>query len=89
MRQAGILAILAIAAGAPVWSQQSEASRWEGVLRDDAGEAVVDAIVRLQSESRRVSATTTSDGRFTFSEVTSGEYTLSIDRHGVIATSSR
>jgi tetratricopeptide (TPR) repeat protein len=58
--------------------QQPKGAVLSGVMHDPAGRAVGDAHVILQGENSQVSRETTTDatGRFTFSEVPTGTFTL-------------
>ena len=57
---------------------------WTGVLRDAAGNAIGMATVRLVSVERQgeYSATTSTGGRFAFTAVPAGRYTLTVNAEG-------
>jgi hypothetical protein len=60
------------------------ASSWHGVLRDATGSAVVNAKLKLRVAPRgpEYTATTSASGEFTFSEIASGTYEISISAAG-------
>src|ERR1700722_18758292 len=53
---------------------------WDGVLRDDAGKAVADAVVRLHPASGGSDYTskTSAKGRFAFADLAAGSYEVSV-----------
>ncbi|MGA2186300.1 MAG: TonB-dependent receptor [Bryobacteraceae bacterium] len=62
---------------------------WTGVLHDAHGDPISGARVRLQSGSNRATASTAQDGRFQFTSLPAGEYSLAVEHNGVTATLSR
>jgi hypothetical protein len=76
-----ILTAAALAAG-----QATVVKPWTGELRDAAGHDIAGAVVRLQMGSTMTSVKTSQDGRFAFPAPTPGEYTLSVDYNGKVAT---
>ncbi|MGH9583760.1 MAG: carboxypeptidase regulatory-like domain-containing protein, partial [Bryobacteraceae bacterium] len=51
---------------------------WNGVVRDEAGAAIENAVVELTSETARFSAVTQANGTYHFAAVPAGRYRLSI-----------
>lgn len=62
-----------------VGAQEAPATAWRGVLRDSAGAPIAGARVELAGKAKYKSVTA-ADGRFLFSELTPGQYTLTIQR---------
>ena len=62
---------------------QSGVKPWTGILRDDHRQPIAGAVVRLESGSRRETATTATDGAFTFASLPPAEYAVSVDYQGV------
>jgi hypothetical protein len=62
----------------------ASAASWSGVLRDEAGQPVVEATVRLRGMSgdRNYTARTSADGRFAITGVVAGDYRLSAETDG-------
>jgi hypothetical protein len=82
------IAAIALAAAA-VCGLAADQTGWTGVLRDAHGAPIADATVRVRSGSRRASARTAPDGRFTFAALEPGEYSVTAEHNGVSATSAR
>ena len=55
-------------------------SSWNGILRDDAGKPVAEAVVRLHPATGGgdYASTTAANGRFTFAELAAGSYEVSV-----------
>jgi hypothetical protein len=66
-------------------AQSPEAKPWSGTLRDEAGQPIAGAVVRLQADSTHVTAKTAPDGRFTVPAITPGEYSISVEYQGKTA----
>ena len=68
---------------ATVCSAQAPVAAWSGVLRDKAGEPVPGAIVTLTAAGgARASEATSADGRFAFSNLAPGTWSLALAVHG-------
>lgn len=80
--QAPAIAVIAIAACALLAAQPS-AKPWNGILRDDRRQPISGAIVRITSASHIETATTASDGTFTFATLALGAYIVAVESHGV------
>lgn len=74
-----ILTILALFL-APVFGQTSTL---RGVVTDDSGALVPGAIVRLMAASKEQNATTNSEGAYTLSGITPGDYTVQASAPGL------
>jgi hypothetical protein len=83
------VALIAIAACALAHGERREQQLWTGMLRDAHGAAVVDATLRIESGRHQRTAKTAKDGRFSFAGLEAGEYTVSVETPGGIATYSR
>jgi hypothetical protein len=81
-----LAAVLAIAFSSAALGKQGEASVWSGSLQDNQGKPAAGAIVKLQSGGAVESATTEKDGRFSFAHLAAGEYSLSVEYRGAVAT---
>jgi len=64
---------------------QTREGPWSGVLRDESGAAITNAVLRLSAGSTQLSATTNQEGNFTFGAIPSGEYSLAIELRGTAA----
>ncbi len=84
-----LIACAAVAIPMLATEDQLSGNGWKGTLRDARGVAVADAVVRLQSVSKKASVTTRSDGRFAFGSLPAGEYSVSVDYKGSTATCSQ
>jgi hypothetical protein len=73
--------VLVISFSVPVVMANSGGS-WNGLLRDEAGNPVTDAILKLSNTSTpaEYSATSTTTGKFAFSQILAGAYKLSIQK---------
>ena len=78
------LVLLALALNA-----QTGEGPWSGVLRDESGAPLADAVLRLTAGSTHLSATTDKEGHFSFRAVPPGEYSLAIESHGGRATCAK
>src|SRR5580698_1125507 len=81
--QIRILCVLIALLAAPL-SHAVPAASWSGVLTDDAGKPVSQAIVKLHATSGGpdYSATTAADGKFVFAEIALGTYEVSVKAAG-------
>src|SRR5580700_4245977 len=81
--QIRILCVLIALLAAPL-SHALPAASWSGVLTDDAGKPVSQAIVKLHATSGGpdYSATTAADGKFVFAEIALGTYEVSVKAAG-------
>ena len=61
------------------------AAQSTGVLHDSSGNVIARATVRAKSPTVDTTAVTASDGRFTFTNLPAGSYTISVERAGVTA----
>ena len=61
------------------WGQEPAELAWEGILRYAASKPVSGATVELSSEGTTLRSTTGSDGGFTFKDIPSGIYHLSVE----------
>ncbi len=57
------------------------AGGWSGILRDDSGTPIASAVLRLTAGAANFAAATSGDGRFRFSAIPPGEYSLTIQSH--------
>ena len=75
------LFLIASAATLPIAAANSGGS-WKGFLRDDAGNPVGEATIKLHSASRAgaYTAMTSASGEFAFFEITAGSYELSVEK---------
>ena len=80
------MAITALAVGALAPGQTTDTKPWTGILYDGAGNAIAGAAVHLRLGDALATAKTASDGRFTFSTLTAGDYSLSVEYQGKTAT---
>ncbi len=85
MRIGWILLVLAVAA----WGQSDAATGWDGVVDDESGSAIANAIVELQSGDVRVQTHTQKNGEYHFSSLPEGSYRLSITFNGRTLTYSQ
>jgi hypothetical protein len=83
------LVLIAIAACALAHGEQREKQLWTGMLRDAHGAGVVDATLRVESAGRRWTAKTAQGGSFSFAGLEAGEYTVSVETPGGVATYQR
>ena len=65
--------------------QSTTIASWGGVLRDAAGKPLQGAKVELRAQARRRSSVTNAQGSFTFGNLTTGSYRLSVEVAGHIA----
>ena len=81
--QIRILWVLIALLAAPL-SHALPAASWSGVLTDDAGKSVSQAIVKLHATSPGpdYTATTAPDGKFVFAEIALGTYEVSVKTAG-------
>lgn len=79
-RAAFALALIALTLGA-----QTKEGLWSGILRDESGNAIANAVLRLAAGSTRFSASTDENGHFSFAAITTGEYSLAIESRGATA----
>src|ERR1700722_9490029 len=81
--QIRILCVLIALLAAPL-SHALPAASWSGVLTDDAGKPVSQAIVKLHATSPGpdYTATTAPDGKFVFAEIALGTYEVSVKTAG-------
>jgi hypothetical protein len=77
-----VLTLVLLAVGL---NAQTKEGSWAGVLRDDSGAAITDAVLRLAGGSTHLSTTTDQEGHFSFPTIPSGEYSLAIDSRGATA----
>ncbi len=68
-----------------ILSAQTKEGSWSGVLRDQSGAAITNAVLRLSAGSTHLSATTDQEGHFSFRAIPSGEYSLAIESRGAAA----
>jgi hypothetical protein len=66
----------------PQWAQQATSASWGGVLHNTAGQPISGATVELSAEGNARTATTKSDGSFSFLNLSPGRYQLAIVFHG-------
>ena len=64
------------------FAQTSSGGSWNGIVRDEAGIPVVEATIKLHSTSGggEFAAKSATGGQFTFSEISSGSYELSVEK---------
>ena len=75
------LSVLAFA----LTAQAQTVGPWSGVLCDDSGAPIANAVLRLSAGSARLSAATDREGHFSFQQIPSDEYSLAIDWRGAPA----
>ena len=75
-------AALALVVSVLTLDAQTKESSWSGVLRDESGSAIADAVLRLTTEFADLRATTDQAGHFSFRSIPSGEYSLAIESRG-------
>ncbi len=75
-----VLSLVGITLGA-----QPKDGAWAGVLRDESGTAIPNAVLLLSAGSADLSATSDQDGRFSFVAIPPGKYSLTIESHGATA----
>ena len=68
-----------------ILNAQTKEDAWSGVVRNESGAAVADAVVRLTAGPTRLAATTDKDGHFRFRAIPTGEYSLAIESRGATA----
>lgn len=85
MRVGWILLVLAVAA----WGQSETATGWSGVVDDEGGSGVANAVVKLQSGDVRVQTHTLKNGKYHFTSLPEGSYRLSITSRGRTLTYSQ
>jgi hypothetical protein len=78
-----IVLVAFIAAGALAPAAGPATASWQGVLRDQSGKPVSDAVIQLHSTiiGRDYNASTSASGEFRFAEILAESYTVSI-HHG-------
>ena len=79
------ISVLALAAVGMAGGQAQDAKPWTGELRDGGGHAIADAVITMRAGSSIATARTGADGHFTFTALTPGQYTLSVDSKGTVA----
>jgi len=85
-RRCAVLAITALAASTWAPCQLSDTRPWTATLRDAGGKPIDGAVVRLQSGDAVATAKTGADGRFTFSALATGEYSIAVEYQSKTAT---
>jgi len=81
----GYRAGLALVLWAVALDAQTKEGPWSGVLRDESGAAISDAVVRLRAGSAHLSTATDKEGHFRFPSVPADEYELAIESRGITA----
>ena len=76
---------LALVLFALTLNAQSKEGPWSGVLRDESGAAIANAVLRLSAGFTHLSAATDQGGHFSFQAIPSGEYLLAIESRGATA----
>ncbi len=73
--------LLAISMTGPV-ARANSGGNWSGILRDDAGTPIADATITLRATSggTEYTAKSATGGKFTFSEIATGSYELSVEK---------
>ena len=77
------IAAIAIAVHSPAAAQQHDPKSWTGTLVDSQHVPVAGAVVRVESGAIRQAATTAKDGKFAFSAIAPGAYSISVEHDGV------
>ncbi len=67
---------------------QADNASWQGILRDPAGHAVSGASVVLQRGSEAQSGATDAEGKFHFSGLAAGSYTITVRQNDIAASTS-
>src|SRR5262249_16794161 len=62
----------------PHATAQTPSTAWNGTLRDGTGQPISQATIQLHSASHEYTASTSLNGEFAFTQVTAGEYRVSI-----------
>jgi hypothetical protein len=75
-----VIIILTACALAPAQAQNTKS--WTGILRDTAGNPIAGAEVQLHFGNATSTAKTEANGRFTFTALTAGEYSISVKHNG-------
>ncbi len=81
--------VLLIAFSTLASGQQSDEKTWSGILHDGQGQPVSGAVVKLESHGKSEKAATSNDGKFSFKNLVAGDYTLTVDVHGKLATDAQ
>ena len=68
-------------------ASQTDNTSWQGALRDPEGHPVPGATVILENPQRHWDAPTDADGRFRFSDLAAGSYSVAVRRGDAIARS--
>ncbi len=82
-------AILAIALSSLALGKQAAENVWSGSLQDSQGKPLAGAVVKLQSGVVQRQTSTAENGRFAFTNLEAGGYSLSVEFQGAVATASQ
>ena len=81
-------AVLATAFSSLALGKQGEVNVWSGSLQDSQGNPIAGAIVKLHSGDARQQTSTAENGRFSFT-LAAGQYSLSVEYKGAVATATQ
>ncbi|HYK35251.1 TonB-dependent receptor [Alloacidobacterium sp.] len=84
-----LVLLLCVALSAVALPQDAAISSWGGVLRDASGQPVPNATIWLVEQGHKHAAATSETGIFTFRNLPSGNYSLSVESAGKVTNASR